>query len=425
MGRVSANLVGLLLLLVLVLASTRSMLLAVLGIGFSGFLVLLFWLGFERLGTLMVTLAMFTAPMNDRTYRPIPDGPITFSDVFFAVGFMLLVGVMLTRRTHLPPDWTIGSIIIVVAVLVSSALTPFPSVALNYGSRLIAAAVMLPLAMLWWRPSRAVIEQLVWAYILGQVASTMFSLVEGPAVGVRYDGLATHVNFFALGGLIALALLIHKWYVVPANQRWIVLGCAAFCALSIWTSGSRAALLVALVIGLTVPLIERTALSAYAVVAGAAAAVVSASWLIARAGEGSALARLKGDSSTTGSDQDRKEALAEGVDKWLLHPWLGKSFGEDALAAHNIYLQVMVGIGIFGLIGFLLIGLSALRPLLGTGPLRRLGFAALAFGGIGLITNSLWDRFTWAALSLSILAALPDAEEPTGDVAQPMEAEAT
>lgn len=412
MSRIGVNAVGLFLLLVLVLLSTRSIVYGILGVALSGFLVGLMALGADRFGTVMIGLAMFTAPMNDRDYRPLPGGPITFSDVFFAVGFMLLIGTMLKRHSRLPPEWAAGSIIVVGAVLVSSALGPTPGVGINYGSRLIAAAVLLPLAMLWWRPTRDVIEGLAWAYIAGAVASSMFAVLEGPAVGTRYDGLATHVNFFALGGLIGIALLIHKWFVVPSNQRWIVLACAAACFFAIWFSGSRAALLVMGVLILIVPVIERSALSAYAVLALAATAVASAEWLLQRAGEGSALARLKGDSSTTGSDTERREALAAGFEKWLLHPIMGKSFGEDSLAAHNIYLQVMVGVGLVGLVGFLLILASALRPLFGTGELRRLGYTALAFGGVGMITNSLWDRFTWAALSLSILAAVADPSDP-------------
>lgn len=411
MTRISTNAAGALLLCALVLLSTRSLVLGVLGVLFSGFLLAVVALGPERLGTLLVWLAMFTAPMNDRDYRPLPGGPLTFSDLFFALGFLLLVGTMVRRRSRLPVDWAAGALLLVVAVLLAAAMSPTPAVGLNYGSRLIAAAVMLPAALLWWRPSRATIETLVWAYILGQVVSTMYSLAEGPTAGTRYDGLATHVNFFALGGLLAITMLVHKWYVVRADRRWIVVVCTVICLFSIWSSGSRAALLVLLVVGVMVPLVERTAVSAYAVLAGAGIAVVAAEWLVRRAGEGSAVARLMGDSSTVGSDQDRREALSLGFEKWLAHPVFGKAFGEDSLAAHNIYLQVMVGIGLLGLVGFLLVGFSAIRPLFGTGPLHRLGYAALAFAGVGLITNSLWDRFIWAALSLGILAGLPDDEE--------------
>jgi hypothetical protein len=40
-----------------------------------------------------------------------------------------------------------------------------------------------------------------------------------------------------------------------------------------------------------------------------------------------------------------------------------------------------------------------------SGPLHRLGYVALGYAAIGLLTNSLWDRFVWMGLSLSVLAA--------------------
>jgi len=423
------NSLGLGLLLGLVLFSSRSPVLAVVCVAFAGFLVALLALGTERLGTLVIIAATFTGPINHVQYgRPIPNGPVTWSDLFLAVGFLVLAPTMLSRRTRVPMDWAVGAFLVVAGVLISSALSPEPAVGLNYGLRLVAAAVVLPLAMLLWRPPRETVEKLAWAYVFGHVLSTTYAILTGPAVNGRYAGLTSHVNFFALAGLLSAGVLVHKWYVLRPEHRWLVLACAPFCLFSIWFSGSRAALLVLVVVAIVVPVVERTAMSAFAVLAGGAGAIASASWLISRASEGSALARLKGDSSTTGSDQERKEALALGFDKFLAHPAFGKSFGEDALAAHNIYLEVAVGIGLLGLIGFLLIGFCAVRPLFGSGPLHRLGYVALAFGGVGMITNSLWDRFTWTALVLGILASVDEDEtssrsrEPHSEPRQPVEA---
>lgn len=410
-ARLGTNAAGLGLLLGLVLFSSRSPVLATVCVASAGFLLALFALGTERLGTLVLLAATFTGPINHVEYgRPIPNEPVTWSDLLFAVGFVVLVPTMLSRRTRVPVDWAAGAILVLAAVLISSALSPEPAVGLNYGARLVAAAVALPLAMLWWRPPRATVEKLAWAYVFGHVLSTTYAIVTGPTINGRYAGLTSHVNFFALAGLMSMAVLLHKWYVVRSGQRWLVLACTPFCLFAIWFSGSRAALLVLVVVAIVVPVVERTAMSAFTVLAGGAAAIASASWLISRAAEGTALARLRGDSSTTGSDQERKEALAVGFEKWLAHPVFGKSFGVDSLDAHNIYLQVAVGIGLVGLVGFLLIGFCAVRPLFGSGPLHRLGYVALAFGGVGMITNSLWDRFTWTALVLGILASVDEDE---------------
>lgn len=428
-ARISTNTAGVGLLVALVLLASRSTALAAVAVVVCGFLVALFALGQDRLGTLVITAATVAGPINHVQYgRPLPNGPITFSDLLFAVGFLVLAPTMLRRRTRIPLDWALGALLIVIGVLISSALSPLPGVGLNYGSRLVAAAVLLPLAMLLWAPPRAVVERLAWAYVAGHVLSTVFGILTGPTVNGRYAGLTSHVNFFALSGLLSTAILVHKWYVVRPEHRWIVVACAPFCLFAIWFSGSRAALLVLVVLALLVPLVERTAMSAYVVLTGGALAIASASWLIARAPEGSALARLAGDSSTAGSDQDRREALALGFEKWLANPIFGKSFGEDSLAAHNIYLQVAVGIGLVGLVGFLLVGFAAVRSLFGSGPLHRLGYVALAFGGIGMITNSLWDRFTWTALVLCILAGAPgvdDEDEDDSQLPQPTRVKAT
>ena len=98
-------------------------------------------------------------------------------------------------------------------------------------------------------------------------------------------------------------------------------------------------------------------------------------------------------------------ALQTGWDKFFAHPILGNGFDATALDAHNIYLEIGIGIGLVGLICYLLVLGIGVLPVLRSGPLRRLGYIALGYAAIGMLTNSLWDRFVWMGISLSVLAA--------------------
>ena len=122
-------------------------------------------------------------------------------------------------------------------------------------------------------------------------------------------------------------------------------------------------------------------------------------------GSGSVIERLQGDETTSYSDNERTVALQTGWDKFFAHPILGNGFDATALDAHNIYLEVGIGIGLVGLICYLLVLGTGVLPVLRSGPLRRLGYIALGYAAIGMLTNSLWDRFVWMGISLSMLAA--------------------
>ena len=153
------------------------------------------------------------------------------------------------------------------------------------------------------------------------------------------------------------------------------------------------------------PLLERSVLSAYLMIAGALAFVVVGDQVLSRFGSGSVIERLQGDETTSFSDNERTVALQTGWDKFFAHPILGHGFDTTALDAHNIYLEVAIGIGLVGLVCYLLVLGVGVLPVLRSGPLRRLGYIALGYAAVGLLTNSLWDRFVWMAISLSLLAA--------------------
>ena len=63
-----------------------------------------------------------------------------------------------------------------------------------------------------------------------------------------------------------------------------------------------------------------------------------------------------------------------------------------------------VGIGIFGLAGYLLVLYAFAKPLFGHGEYRRLGYVVWGYIGFGATVPSLYDRSVWAVVALSAVA---------------------
>ena len=413
-GRGALTAVAVVLLGALVLLSTTGLVGAaaalVVAVGATLFVVL----GPERLGTVLVMLAMFTAPQN--SVRPIPTADfVTFSDLFLALGAGLLLPTLLRRRSRYPTGWLVGSIGVIVAVFLASMLSATPLLDLLYGVRLPAATVALPLFFLAWAPSRRMIDVLAWSYVAGHMVSTAYALVAGkdPTTG-RFDGLTTHYNFFGIAATITAGLLIHLNHRTPRRWRWLVWGCALVTVGSISLSGSRAAVLVLIMLVVLYPLLERSLLSGYLVVAGGLALVFLGNALLGQTSNGSAFTRIRGDSTTSFSDNERTLALQTGWERFLHHPILGGGFDAHAYDAHNVYLEIAIGIGVVGLAFHLLVFSAGVLPLFGTGPLRRLGYAPLGYAAMCMLTNSIWDRFVWMGIALAVVAAVdrPDDEPP-------------
>lgn len=386
------------------------------------FIVLISVLGPARLGAFLIAAAMFTAPMDD--VRPSASiSVLTVSDVLLVGGFALLVPTLLQRRSRYPLAYAAGCLVLVVALAVASLLSPDPVSALFVGSRLMVAAVVVPLAFLAWRPDQRVIDVLAWSYVAGQVVSTGFALVDGPLINDRYIGLSTHVNYFGHSGVIAICLLLFLHERMPAGRRWIAWVSGAVALGSVGMSGSRAAGVTVVVLLLLFPLIERSVASAYVLLAGAVVLVAAGGSIIAQLSGVPSIDRFFGDSTTATSDQSRRMQLDDNLEKFLSHPLQGHGFDELGLSAHNIYLEVAISLGLFGLIAFLVVLSTTVRPLFGNGKLRRLGYVGLGYVCIGTLTNTLWDRFVWLGLALALLAAaeekVPESahrQEDDGDV---------
>jgi O-antigen ligase len=259
--------------------------------------------------------------------------------------------------------------------------------------------------------------------VLGQVTSTAIAFSDGVLVNGRYQGSATHPNFFAFGGLLATVALFHLWHRTPARYHWVIWACGAVTAYSVSMSGSRGALLSLALVIAAYPLIERSVMSAYVLIATTLAAVPSVGWLLDTfAKNNTALGRLFGDSTTAYSDETRTQALSSGWDRFMSSPIIGTGY-DNLLETHNVMLQVAIAVGVLGLVAWLLLMTPFVTPIVGNHPLRRLSYITLAYVAMGMTEPSLWERLVWCPLAVALLAAVPlradDPDAPQNEVPLP------
>lgn len=368
-------------------------------------LIAALWLGTESAGTVVLVLAMFTAPMT--SLRPTAAVPfITVSDLLLGLGFLLLLPRLTRTRPRFARGFVLGAWLLVAASLLPIALSPTPLDNLGYLARLVAAVVLLPLAFGYWHPDLRTIRTLAWAYVIGTIVGWSVGVLTSTSEGSREQGLTTHPNFLALTGQTAATLLIFLYLTSAPSRRWLVALAGLLSLAVVVSSGSRSGLVALAFTALVFPFASRSPRAAYVTIATAVAATFFWGRVIASAGEGSALRRLfVGDRSTAGSDLQREAALSSGWSDFMSHPLTGGGFTEKTLATHNIFLQVAQGAGVLGFIGFVLLIWVAVRTILDRGPLASLGYTALGYALVGLFQPALWDRLVWVAVALACIAA--------------------
>jgi hypothetical protein len=268
--------------------------------------------------------------------------------------------------------------------------------------------IAMPITIGLWGPPGRLIDLLACSFIAGQ----MFSLAAGVAKGNRAQGrdagLSTHPNYLAEAGLLSLALLFYLWH-RHGGKSWVttaaLLGATAVCSASIIMSGSRAGTVVAAVLVLMVPVVERSAIVGFGLALVGALTFVALPLIAGAAGQGSSIARLTGDSSAQYSNSARTLGLEAGVARFFAHPFRGDGI-VDLYEIHNNFLEVVIAIGIFGLVGYLMVLWAFARPLFGSGEYRRLAYTVWAYIGFGATVPSLYDRSIWAVVALSVVAMI-------------------
>jgi O-antigen ligase len=392
-------------LLGLLLTGTASPTAGVFAVGLAAGIAVLVCLGSARTGTLLVTIAMFLAPLNDLR---LGTSYVTVSDVAFVLGFAVLTPTVLHNRIKIPALFLLGLAILLTMGAIASAAAPIPIVSMSQLVRLLVGAFVLPIFFMIWRPPVPSIVRFAGSYIFGSVFSVGYGLVQGPVDGdARYAGYTYHPNYLGLACLLAVSLVPYVTAKIAPQHRWIFWTAGLVNAYGVWISGSRAALLVLIMLIFVYPFVERSIKAVGMVMLGVAGALAFSGTLLQEDGN-SALGRLFGNGTATGSDIERRNILSAAWEQFQAHPLLGNGF-DGGIGSHNIYLQVAVAVGIFGLLGYLFIIWTALRPLFWEGAGHRLAYPVLAYAAIGPLTNTLWERLIWAVLALSFVG---DARPP-------------
>lgn len=396
----------------LLLLATFSHVAAIVAIGFAGLLALIVSLGLVRTATAIIVLAMFFAPLND--VRPSSAVSfVTAADLLFVLGFVLLVPVIAFRPLVPPLLFVLGSMILVLTGVLASLASLDAGASLNHMTRFFVAALGLPVAFMLWRPGKRIVARLAAAYLAGQVFSVAYAFYENGDSG-RYAGLTTHPNFFGLSSLLAVSLVPFVLSFTPPSRRWLPWAAGVVCLAGIWTSGSRAAFLVIVLIAMIYPVIQLSIKAAGLLAFAGAGVLIGAGRLFNDSGD-NALSRLLGGGHADYSDAAREQLITDAIKSFKAHPLLGTGF-VNPLEAHNIYLEIVVAVGVVGFVGYALILWSAVSPLFTLPkPFNQLAYPALAYASVGLLTNALWDRFIWAALTLPLIAHLLASDERAAD----------
>jgi hypothetical protein len=296
--------------------------------------------------------------------------------------------------------------LVLTAGLLSSAASTSPLesyIALTFW---MIVMIGLPVAFAMWGPSVVVIDVLACSFVVGQMFSFALGYVRGNEALGRHAGLATHPNYLAEGGMLALALLIYIAY-RHFGRSWLwstaILVAVVVCTASVHLSGSRAAIVVIAVLVLMIPFVERSAITGFVMAGLVALAILALPIIAGLAGQGSAIDRLTGGGGSTQSNSARTLGLDEGVDRFFGHPIMGDGL-IDLFDIHNNFLEVAVAIGVLGLAGYLLVLYAFARPILGTGELRRLCYPVWGYIGFGATVPSLYDRSIWTVVALSVVA---------------------
>jgi O-antigen ligase len=362
------------------------------------------------MGAGLNVLGMVAAPL---TSVVVPGASfVTASDLLFVIGFVLLLPSLFTQHLRVPWQFALGASVMFVVGFGTSLFNEVPIGSLSLMVRVFAATLIFPLLFVWWAPRGRTLFCLAAGYVVGVLLSLAYGILNGPdPITVRYIGLSEQPTAFGYSGLLGLALLPFIYAKLKASNRWMVLVAGAMCMYTIWISGSRASLVVAGLLAVIYPVRERSIKVTAALTLGGIFLIANAERILNDKG-GNALSRLLGNAGAQGSNVEREKGLREGWDVFVHHPIFGAGFDFDIFLAHNIYVQVLAGMGVIGLIAFLFVLWSMVSPIFdGPRPYRLLAYPALAYVIAGPITPNLGSRYVGILLALAFVVTGMDRDE--------------
>lgn len=387
--------IGVLLLLGLVVLAS-SPLGMMLALGFAVLAVALVVLGPERMGWLSLGLAFFSAPMDRGPLGA--STPVILADLFFLMALVLLLPRLLLGSSRLATPLVLGPLVIFfTGMLASITSSENPLVSLRTLTVLTFCMLFIPFVIAVLEPGRAAIRRLAWCFIAGQAISTVYSLAQDPTTAIRHQGLSHHPNSFAEAGLLAFALLL---YLIPtAARRRPAYAMLALMLLSVYVSGSRGAIIGVALLLMAVPFIERSTPAGGVMLGVGVVGLVALALVADKVSSESALGRILGGDTSSASDDVRSDALSEGVRRFFEHPLIGTGL-DDLGVVHNLPLEIAVGCGVFGLVGYLAMIWALARPIFSSSEHRRIAHTTLAFSLFVLTAPALVDRMGWMVIGL-------------------------
>lgn len=367
--------------------------------------------------TALWALTVLLAPMNSlRLSQSVAVSDLTLCGAAFLT---LVISLYRADRPRVGGLLT-GLGAVVIGGFIGSIAAPGVSTSIANLFHFALASFGCLVVMMLWRPRRQELRILMWAFLGGTSLSAVLGIfvlrtpVLPGVAGTRAQGLTSHPNHLALTCVLAIGLAVGLSTARRLSERVVAIALLPLLILAVVQSGSRAALVVSPIVILVALAVDRRA-GRFAV--GATVVGVAVALLLIGALPGSnagSLGRLTGSQPTAGSNAARSEALGQSLDSYLSSPLVGAGFA-NAIAAHDIYLQVLVSGGPLAFVGFVVFFWRIVRrgaraaDRLGRSPLRSevAGLIAGVVGYlvIGLLFNALWDRYLW--LYLGILATTP------------------
>lgn len=413
--------VGLVLALLIPLAMTSEMGAAV-GVGGVAVIVVVAVMGLEGAGAAFVTLSMFFAPMTRVT---IPGASFaTVSDILLLLGFGLLAPSLLRKPLRLPWQFTLGSAALFTCMMISSLMMPDTFGSIDLSVRVLIATVFLPAVFAWWHPDGRGLVLLAGAYVVGDCVSLLYALGTGPYLTTgRYIGLSEQPTSFGFACALGICLLPFLRAKFKPENKWLVFPAAVPLILGIWLSGSRTSIVVVGAVAVLFPLVERSMKAAMGLAVVGVVGLACLGRILDLNGGSNALSRLLGGSGAAGSDLERKKGFKVAWERFLDSPIIGKGFDFQVFLAHNIYMQVAAGIGILGLMAFLLVLWSFVIQLYkGAHPYHLLAWPAMAYIIAGPIVPNLGSRYVGVLLALALAASkmAPDIPPDEDDADAPI-----
>lgn len=359
----------------------------------------------------LVTAAVFLLPMNNFRLS----SSLTVGDGFIVVALLLSV-VMRSEQRDLRisgmDGLLVGLSIIVTGGLVGSFFADSVASSIAGVGKFGAATLALPLLFGLWRPDVAKVRIVAWSIVLGSCANAVVGILFIRTVG-RALGLSSQPNHLALASLMAVGLGLGMAMSAGPRQQMLLTAAVAVLTVGTVMSGSRSGLIAeVLVIGAIAWLVHDRKLILTALTAGVLFVVALGFGMLGRSGS-SAVGRLLGGGGAAISDQARAESLRAALQTISHHPLTGQGF-ENALATHDIVLELAATAGVLGLFGFGFVGWMAIRPIWARyrwGAMRRrapgdvllIGAIAsvLGFFANGLFGNQLYDRYIWIVFTIA------------------------